>query len=278
MASSATGLEARATALLENTDIIASTPHTLDNLVDPFPGNEELNNHEPHSIIGLLQRQLQKESENAWKLACLPRPWKALQEGDMEAQGPKHMLPAISVPIPVTSGGEVRLPEVYFSVYAGQEVETVPPEDNLTSCIVRDVLVDTINMLDYNRTATAKYLIELDCFFAPDTFIKRATPFDELRSQPEGQSTWKPEDVIVDAVFSQLLKLPAAEHKLVYYHSILTEVCKLAPAAIAPCLGRAIRYLYKNVDTMDLELQYRFMDWFTHHLSNFGFTWKWVEW
>ena len=29
---------------------------------------------------------------------------------------------------------------------------------------------------------------------------------------------------------------------------------------------------------MDLELSYRFVDWFSHHLSNFGFTWKWAEW
>jgi nuclear cap-binding protein subunit 1 len=64
----------------------------------------------------------------------------------------------------------------------------------------------------------------------------------------------------------------------VYYHSVLTEACKIAPAAIAPSLGRAIRYLYRSVDSMDLELSYRFMDWFSHHLSNFGFTWKWSEW
>jgi len=82
----------------------------------------------------------------------------------------------------------------------------------------------------------------------------------------------------VDAVFSQLFQLPTPEHKLVYYHSVLTESCKIAPAAIAPSLGRAIRYLYRSVDQMDLELSYRFMDWFSHHLSNFGFTWKWTEW
>lgn len=29
---------------------------------------------------------------------------------------------------------------------------------------------------------------------------------------------------------------------------------------------------------MDTELIYRFIDWFSHHLSNFGFTWKWAEW
>jgi nuclear cap-binding protein subunit 1 len=29
---------------------------------------------------------------------------------------------------------------------------------------------------------------------------------------------------------------------------------------------------------MDIELVQRFLDWFAHHLSNFGFTWKWTEW
>ena len=278
MASSASTLEAQASNLLEKTDIIASTPHTLDNLVDPFPGSHEVNSHEPRSLIGLLQRQLQKESENAWKLECIPRPWQALSATDSQESGPKHTLPNIEVPSSVVSKLRPRLPEVYFSVYAEQEVETVPPEDHIASLIFRDILVDTISLLDFNRNAAAKFLIELDCFFPPETFVKRATPFDKLRELAEGQSTWKPEDVVVDAVFSQLLQLPAPEHKLVYYHSVLTESCKIAPAAVAPSLGRAIRYLYKNLESMDLELQYRFMDWFSHHLSNFGFTWKWVEW
>ena len=138
--------------------------------------------------------------------------------------------------------------------------------------------MDTINVLHYNRNATAKFLIDVDCYFAPETFVKRGTQFDKLRNVEEGRSTWKPEDVAVDAVFSQLLQLPTPEHKLVYYHSVLTEACKIAPAAIAPSLGRAIRWLYQNVEAMDLELVYRFMDWFSHHLSNFGFTWKWTEW
>lgn len=169
-------------------------------------------------------------------------------------------------------------PDMYFSVYADQDVETVPSTSDVASSLLRDSLVDTINILDYNRNATARFLIDVDCYFSPNTFIKRATPFDRLREMAGDRSTWKPEDVAVDAVFSQLFQLPLPEHKLVYYHSVLTEACKIAPAAIAPSLGRAIRYLYRNVDAMDLELEYRFMDWFSHHLSNFGFTWKWTEW
>ena len=138
--------------------------------------------------------------------------------------------------------------------------------------------MDTINILDFNRNATAKFLTDIDCYYPPGTFVKRATPFDKLKDMAGDGSTWKPEDVAVDAVFSQIFQLPTPEHKLVYYHSVLTESCKIAPAAVAPSLGRAIRFLYKNIGQMDLELGYRFMDWFAHHLSNFGFTWKWTEW
>ena len=278
MASSATGLEEQALSLLEKTDIIASTPHTLEALVDPYPGNEEVNSHEPQSIIGLLQRQLQAESGCNWELACIPRPWKNLETSDLSTEITKHAIPEISVPSPVSSGSQIRLPEIYFSAYSEQDVETVPSTENIASIVIRDSVVDTINILDFNRNATAKFMVDIDCYFTPGTFVKRATPFDKLREVAGERSTWKPEDVAVDAVFSQLFQLPEPEHKLVYYHSVLTEACKIAPAAIAPSLGRAIRYLYRNVDSMDLELEYRFMDWFAHHLSNFGFTWKWTEW
>ena len=43
MASSATGFHQQAVALLDKTDIIASTPHALEALVNPYPapGNDE---------------------------------------------------------------------------------------------------------------------------------------------------------------------------------------------------------------------------------------------
>ncbi|KAL2268670.1 hypothetical protein VTJ83DRAFT_3516 [Remersonia thermophila] len=273
----------KAAELMDKTDIIASEPHQSQTLVDPYhpdPGDE--NPPQSQSLIGLLQTQLQHEANNGWTLSCLPRPWEfPLSEVEQRAKledAPKHALPPIKVPETVVTGPRPLFPEVYFSVYANQEVESVPPLSSAASSLIRDALVDTINVLDYNRNVTARHLIDLDCYFAPRTFAARATPFDKLRDIEPPKSTWKPEDVAVDAVFSQLFQLPAPEHKLVYYHSVLTEACKLAPAAIAPSLGRAIRYLYRNSPRMDLELAHRFLDWFTHHLSNFGFTWKWTEW
>jgi nuclear cap-binding protein subunit 1 len=281
MASSATDSQERATGMVENTDIIASEPHVLQALVDPYPGNGKEEATTPSGVLMLLQKQLQNEAATGWELACMPRPWRFLLDGfgdEPPSLGPKHSLPVITIPEVVNAGPRPLFPELYFSVYAHQDVETVPPTTDIASCLLRDAVIDTINILDFNRTATARFLIDIDCYFSPGTFVKRATPFDRLRDIEGDRSTWKPEDVAVDAVFSQLFQLPFPEHKLVYYHSVLTEACKIAPAAIAPSLGRAIRYLYRSVDSMDLELSYRFMDWFAHHLSNFGFTWKWTEW
>lgn len=268
---------------MEKTDIIASEPHALQALVDPYhPEGSDKSPSAQNNLCMLLQQQLQNEASNGWKLACLPRPWEMPLE-DIEAQdklsnAPKHALPAITVPSTVQAGPRPLFPEIYFSVYSDQDVDSVPPPTSIAASLIRDGLVDTINIMDFNRNVTAKFLMDIDCYFAEGTFLKRATPFDELRNQPSGRTTWKPEDVAVDTVFSELFRLPNPERKLVYYHSVLTEACKLAPAAVAPSLGRAIRYLYKNSSRMDLELSYRFLDWFSHHLSNFGFMWKWAEW
>ncbi|TQN73658.1 Nuclear cap-binding protein subunit 1 [Colletotrichum shisoi] len=272
----------KAADLMDKTEIIASEPHALQALIDPYIPEKEDQPTGSMSVIALLQKQLQHEAANGWELSCLPRPWKLPLE-EIEAQekldsATKHSLPPIAVPEKILAGSRPLFPEVYFSVYSNQEVESVPPVTDIAASLVRDGLVDTINILDYNRNVTARYLIDLDCYFSDTTFVKRATPFDRLKDIESGRSTWKPEDVAVDAVFSQLFQLPTPEHKLVYYHSVLTEACKIAPAAIAPSLGRAIRHMYRNSSRMDLELSQRFVDWFSHHLSNFGFTWKWTEW
>ncbi|KAI1139036.1 MIF4G like-domain-containing protein [Hypoxylon sp. FL0543] len=283
MAAAPTQWQQKAAELMDKTDVIASEPHALQVLIDPYQVEEGAESPTANmSLIGLLQKQLQNEALNGWELSCLPKPWQMppeeIEQQDKLDNAQKHTLPSISIPEKVVAGPRPLFPEIYFSVYVNQDIESVPPVSSIASSLIRDALLDTINVLDFNRGVTARFLIDVDCYFAPGTFIKRATPFDRLRDVEGDRSTWKPEDVAVDAVFSQLFALPAPEHKLVYYHSVLTEACKIAPAAVAPSLGRAIRYAYQNTHRLDLELCYRFLDWFTHHLSNFGFMWKWTEW
>jgi nuclear cap-binding protein subunit 1 len=288
-------LNAKVAELLEKTDIIASTSSALEALVDPYPAPEEQQDKTPMtcaSVISLLQAQLGNEQSTEWKLTCIPRVFHytpkvsaqqdGLEEdgnGDSNASSPaKLQFPTIEVPGEINAGTKPLLPEIYFSLFADQDIESVPSTSHIAASLLRDAVVDTINILDFNRNIVAKFLNEIDCFWAKDTFVKRSTTFDKLRELQDGRTTWKPEDVIIDAVFSQIFQLPQPEHRLVYYHSLITESCKISPAAIAPSLGRAIRFLFRNIDNMDMELSYRFMDWFAHHLSNFEFRWKWTEW
>ena len=282
-------LQQKASEILEKTEIVASAGHTLEALVDPYPSRE--GEEKPMafgSLIGLLQRQLQAEAASGWKLACIPRVYesKSNSNGTTDAEshgngfsGPAHhAFPVVNVPSAVSAGAKPLFPEIYFSLYADQEIESVPPTSSVAASLVRDGLIDTINILDFNRNAAAKILTQMDNFWAPGTFARRETAFDKLRDFSSDVSTWKPEDISVDAIFSQIFRLPASEHRLVYYHSLITELCKISPAAVAPSLGRAIRFLFRSLESMDMELSYRFMDWFAHHLSNFEFRWKWGEW
>lgn len=131
------------TELLEKTEIIATTPHALEPLVDPYPTSNGDDEEKPMvfgSLISLLQRQLQAEAIDGWKLACIPRAYtgpaeiavkpeaEAEENGNGEANGDakqivKHAFPEITVPSPVNPGPKALFPETYFSVYADQAIE-----------------------------------------------------------------------------------------------------------------------------------------------------------
>jgi nuclear cap-binding protein subunit 1 len=269
---------------LKNTGIVASNAVPIESLIHSYVGDFESKPVDHHSVIGLLQAQLSAEAESGFELRCIPRIDKdALRrmntEEDALPTAPQtHAFPTFTIPSPVNPGPRPVFPEAYFSLFADQEVDTVPKTTDIASSLVRDAIVDTINQLDFNREMVAKFLVDVDCYWSVDIFAKRGSPFDKFRELVGDKVQYKSEDMIIDAIFSQLFKLPSAEHKLVYYHALITQCCKVAPAAIAPSLGRAIRTIYKNLPMMDLELGYRFLDWFSHHLSNFEFRWRWTEW
>lgn len=282
MISGVTGLEQRVAELLEKTDIVASAPHPLDSLVDPFTTDDQ--EERPMacpSVLSILQKQLQSEAGNGWQLSFMPRilvDLAAKAAAEESAAPAKFDFPNVVLPEKLNPGERTLFPEVYFSIFADQDIESVAPTSHLASSVIRDVMVDTMNLLEYNRIEVAKFLISVDSFFAPKTFVKRATAYDKLKTIPEGESTWKPEDMLIDAAFSQIMQLPEPEHRFVYYHSVIFAATQQSPSAIAPSLGRAIRYLYRNLRVLDMELGYRYMDWFSHHVSNFDFRWKWTEW
>jgi nuclear cap-binding protein subunit 1 len=116
-------------------------------------------------------------------------------------------------------------------------------------------------------------------YFPTGLFHRAGLSIKDLPTyQPGARPKYKLEDLLVDAIFSSMLRLPNSFERQVYYASLLTEVTKLAPQNIAPTLGRAIRWIYEHLDDLSGDLNMRFSTWFAIHLSNFGFTYKWDEW
>lgn len=273
----------KAKDLLNSTAIVAGNVLPMESLIHSYVAESDEKVIGYHSVIGLLQNQLTVEAENGWQLSCIPKfdidaIRKQDPEGDLWQGQPTYVFPAFTIPSPVNPGPKPLFPEAYFSLFADQEMGTVPKTTDIAASIIRDAIVDTIELLDFNREAVAKFLIELDSYWALQTFAYRGIAFDVFRETVGDEVRYKSEDMVIDAIFSMLFKLPTPERKLVYYHSVITQCCKIAPAAIAPSLGRAIRTVYKSIGALDLELAYRFLDWFSHHLSNFEFRWRWAEW
>ncbi|PVI07696.1 hypothetical protein DM02DRAFT_714398 [Periconia macrospinosa] len=274
----------KANELLNSTGIVAGNTLPVEALIHPYDDDIEDTVINYHSVIGLLQQQLTAESQSGWKLACIPKfHVDAMQrtnpEDTLQATPATHVFPTFTIPSPVNPGSKPLFPEAYFSLFANQESSIVPALNDIAASLIRDAIVDTIDQLDFNREVVAKFLVDLDCYWSHGTFANRGIALDKfLQEFGNDKATYKSEDMVIDAIFSLLFKLPTPEHKLVYYHSLITQCCKAAPAAIAPSLGRAIRSIYKNLHAMDLELGHRFLDWFSHHLSNFEFRWRWAEW
>ena len=61
--------------------------------------------------------------------------------------------------------------------------------------------------------------------------------------------------------------------------ALITELCKLSPQTVGPAVGKSIRKIYGYcANGLDVEVLRRFSEWFSVHMSNFGFQWVWKEW
>lgn len=148
----------------------------------------------------------------------------------------------------------------------------MPSPDTLTGWTLRSLVLDVIHIFEVNRKECAAILIDLRRDLSPGTF--KAVNADDTTPS----SSLSLESLVVSTLLSTMLCLPS--EPLIYYGSVITELCKLSPNTVAPPVGRAVRKLFSLLgsDGLDVEVTRRASEWFATHLSNFGFQWMWKEW
>lgn len=177
-----------------------------------------------------------------------------------------------------------RLPKYNFEVYYPNEhfpLQTVASVSTYKGQLLYDIICDTTLKLEFNRKFAAKQIINLNQFFKSEMFSKMGLSLKELiklSQQDVKNSTLKLEENTIEVILGLLFNLPYMPLPVAYFHSLLYEICELYPKVVGPVFGRAFRYFYCHLDTLDLELRLRFMDWFVFQIVSFGFSWKWEEW
>ncbi|BGP23709.1 Nuclear cap-binding protein subunit 1 [Rhodotorula toruloides] len=174
--------------------------------------------------------------------------------------------------------------------------DTVPSDYDPAGVVVRSLIADVISLYETNRKEAATILLELPKWFKRGTFRvnKPARRPDDALDIPEEEApegpNWSLENLLVESILTSVLSLPAPPLTAMYYYSVLTELCRISPQTVAPSLGKSIRKLYAALGTdrdsseesvgpvLDAEGIRRLADWFSIHLSNYGFMWGWNEW
>ncbi|CCE64070.1 hypothetical protein TPHA_0G02350 [Tetrapisispora phaffii CBS 4417] len=177
-----------------------------------------------------------------------------------------------------------KTPRFNFHVYlptSSSDFETIIPITTYAGFLFKDIILDIIQGMEFNRKAVAKQVIMLHQFFKEGIFAEAGISIAQLNQQFEQDpliSTFKLEDLVIETILSLIFKLPTVLQPYAYYYTLLVEICQNSPKAIAPVFGRAFRFFYTNIDNLDFELKQRYLDWFSIQMSNFSFSWKWNEW
>ncbi|PVF94764.1 hypothetical protein CPB86DRAFT_788751 [Serendipita vermifera] len=201
--------------------------------------------------------------------------------GKLRDLEPSYELPSILVPPEIVSDDSIatttnnrrrELPIVWLQIF---DVEPSINPARAGGYLLRSSFEDIIDIYEVNRKEAARILLDARRWFTPGTF--RAKPGAVEADESTGGVQL--ELSVMETILSCLLCLPMPKHKPVYYHALITEICKLSASTAGPAVGKSIRKLYALLgEGLDVELAKRFSDWFAVHMSNFTYQWVWKEW
>ncbi|XP_056374895.1 nuclear cap-binding protein subunit 1 [Hyla sarda] len=211
--------------------------------------------HPQEEYLDCLWAQIQKLKKDRWQERHILRPYLAFDSILCEAL--QHNLPPFTPP-PHTKDSVYPMPRVIFRMFDYTDAPEGPVMPGSHS-VERFVIEENLHCIIKSH------------------WRERKTCAAQLLSYP-GKNKIPLNYHIVEVIFGELFQIPVPPHIDVMYTTLLIELCKLQPGSLPQVLAQATEMLYTRLDTMNVTCIDRFINWFSHHLSNFQFRWNWEDW
>ncbi|KAK5615290.1 Nuclear cap-binding protein subunit 1 [Crenichthys baileyi] len=211
--------------------------------------------HPQEEYLDCLWAQIQKLKKDRWQERHILRPYIAFDSVLCEAL--QHNLPPFTPPGHMPDA-QYPIPRVIFRMFDYTDAPEGPVMPGSHS-VERFVIEENLHCIIKTH------------------WRERKTCAAQLLSYP-GKNKIPLNYHIVEVIFGELFQLPLPPHLDVMYTTLLIELCKLQPGSLPQVLAQATEMLYMRLDTMNTTCIDRFINWFSHHLSNFQFRWSWDDW
>lgn len=238
---------------------------------------------ESQDVLAHIWHLIEELKGKGWHVPLIPKLYRWYDHEFTSAL--QHDLPRFHLAIHTASTTYIK-PNPTMKILVdeqGHSLPSIPPHASLEYFILQETISDTMELFEVNRKDCARYLLGIANSFEPG-FFKSATVVNseikqEEEEEEEGQSEkWNLSDLLMEAIFSQMLRLPTPPVRQVFYSCVFIELCRAEVATFPMALGRGVKTLFDRLACMDAECIYRLWCWFSHHLSNFGFVWDWQAW
>ncbi|KAM8717712.1 hypothetical protein ACLKA7_004418 [Drosophila subpalustris] len=217
-------------------------------------GNGEMPQHE---YLELLWQQILRLERDHWIEKQLLRPYLAFDDSLSTAL--QHHLPMLEPP--GYQPGSVSYPRPWL-VFHLFELSDSPATLRLPE------------ELDIERHVIESHILQILQLH----HLERKTCAELLSSYIVSQPNVALEHCIVEVLLGQMLQLPSAPYLTINYGSIIIELCKMRPCKLPQIVAQAADILFTQLEFMNVSSFDRFVNWFSHHLSNFRYQWSWQDW
>ncbi|XP_030555742.1 nuclear cap-binding protein subunit 1-like [Drosophila novamexicana] len=210
-----------------------------------------------HDYLELLWQQITRLLRDNWIEQELLRPYAPFDETLSTAL--QHHLPALEPPRYEPDTVTYPRPWLVFRLF---EVSDFPPDMRMP------------DELDIGRHAIESHILEtLELYH-----LERKICAERLLAYCVARPTLAMEHCIVEVLLGQMLQLPSSPLLTINYGALLIELCKLVPDKFPRVVAQAADMLYTQLEYMNASSFDRFVNWFSHHLSNFRYQWNWQDW